>query len=116
MATTDQSAQFREPPVGALPEATSTFSSQSDVSAQFREPVTSYSSTDSTTTNDSINDGHANHKPVGEKIKNVLKKPFSSSSSSSTSDSSNKLGEREITSPEMEAAKEVLTAKDLRSP
>ncbi|EMD84755.1 hypothetical protein COCC4DRAFT_204265 [Bipolaris maydis ATCC 48331] len=112
MATADQSAQFREPPVGALPEATSTFSSQSDVSAQFREPVTSHSSTDSTTIHDPINDGPADHKPVGEKIKNVLKKPFSSS----TSGSSNKLGEREITSPEMEAAKEVLTAKDLRSP
>ncbi|EUC35235.1 hypothetical protein COCVIDRAFT_39187 [Bipolaris victoriae FI3] len=115
MATSDQSAQFREPPVGALPEATSTFSSQSEVSAQFREPVTSHSSTDSPTTNDSINDGPADHKPVSEKIKNVLKKPFSSSSSSS-SGGSNKLGEREITSPEMEAAKEVLTAKDLRSP
>ncbi|EMD68812.1 hypothetical protein COCSADRAFT_33676 [Bipolaris sorokiniana ND90Pr] len=114
MATTNQSAQFREPPVGALPEATSTFSSQSDVSAQFQEPVTSHSSTDSSTIDDSINDGPEQHKPLGEKIKNVLKKPFSSSSS--TSGSSNKLGEQEITSPEMEAAKEVLTAKDLRSP
>ncbi|USP73183.1 hypothetical protein yc1106_00457 [Curvularia clavata] len=104
MVTVDESVQFREPPVGALPENTSTSASRPDTSAQFREPVVR----DPSATNDST-DGSTNNKPMSEKIKNVLKKPFSSSSSHHSS----KLGETEVTSPELQAAQEVLAAKHL---
>ena len=100
----DESVHFREPPVGALPENTSTSTSQSDASAQFREPAV----LDPTATDD-LTDGSTHDKPMSEKIKNVLKKPFSSSSSHESS----KLGETEITSPELQAAQEVLAAKHL---
>jgi hypothetical protein len=43
----------------------------------------------------------------------TLKKPFSSADDSSNSQT---LGNKDITSPEMEAANEVLAAKDLKSP
>jgi hypothetical protein len=113
MSTTDDTAQFREPPVGALPEMTTTSTSQSDISAQFREPPLPHSSIDSSASTDSADNDSMLHKPLGKKIKDVLKKPFSSSSSS---DHSDKLGETEMKSPELEAAQEVLATKHLTSP
>jgi len=109
MATPDHTAQFQEPPVNELPEATSTSTSSSDdIDAQFQEPVPTQPSTSTPTNNSS-----AFHKTTTEKLKDAVKKPFSYSDDSSHT---NMLGKKEITSPEMAAANEVLLAKHLKSP
>ncbi|KNG47677.1 hypothetical protein DDE82_004382 [Stemphylium lycopersici] len=72
------------------------------------EPITPHSSTNNSADDTTL------HKTTTEKVKDAVKKPFTSSSSSS--ESSHKLGKRDITSSEMAAANEVLAAKDLKSP
>ena len=69
---------------------------------------------DPSTVGDSTNDASKHHKSTGEKIKDALKKPFASSSS--PSHHSKKSQETEVTSPELEAAQEVLAAKHLTTP
>jgi len=113
MASADLSTQFQEPPVNELPEAiTSTSTSATDdLDAQFQEPIPAQPSTSSTSVS---SDPSALHKTTTEKLKDVVKKPFGGQEQGSHSHSL--LGKKEITSPEMAAANEVLTAKDLKSP
>ncbi|KAF1938045.1 hypothetical protein EJ02DRAFT_469219 [Clathrospora elynae] len=104
MATSNQ---FQEPPVAELPEATSNTStnSTSDFSTQFQEPLPLQSTPQSSATADT--DGGALHKSTIEKLKDVVKKPFSGSL--------NTLGKEEVDTPELAAANEVLEAKNLKS-
>ncbi|RMZ70266.1 hypothetical protein GMOD_00000338 [Pyrenophora seminiperda CCB06] len=101
-----------KPPANELPEATTTTPSTSrsanddDIDAQFQEPIPAQPSTSTSNSNSA-----ALHKTTTEKLKDVVKKPFGE-----PDQGSHTLGNKEITSPEMAAANEVLTAKDLKSP
>ncbi|KAI4955446.1 hypothetical protein J4E91_001307 [Alternaria rosae] len=80
-------------------------------SAQFQEPIVPEASTSTSTSTD--DDDNSLHKTTTDKLKDAVKKPFGSSDNSSNPHT---LGKKEITSPEMAAANEVLAAKDLKSP
>ncbi|KAK1914981.1 hypothetical protein CFE70_009203 [Pyrenophora teres f. teres 0-1] len=132
MASADVSAQFQEPPVNELPVATSTSATDDQIDAQFQEPIaapaqTSTSSSSSSTTAtatltstpapSSNDEGSSLHKTTTEKLKDAVKKPFSGGGGGGGAEGgSHMLGKKEITSPEMAAANEVLMAKDLKSP
>ncbi|KAI4634656.1 hypothetical protein J4E81_007184 [Alternaria sp. BMP 2799] len=119
MATSNQSAQFQEPPTDGLPGATSTTSpsvdstapSHDNIDLQFQEPIAPETSTSTSTSTD--DNDNSLHKTTTDKLKDAVKKPFGSSDESSDPHT---LGKKEITSPEMAAANEVLAAKDLKSP
>ncbi|CAG5148955.1 uncharacterized protein ALTATR162_LOCUS2274 [Alternaria atra] len=121
MATTNHSAQFQEPPVNGLPGATSTTPShvdvdgpsRDDIDLQFQEPIAREASTSTSTSVSPNDDDTSLQKTTSEKLKDAVKKPFSSSAESPNSHT---LGNKDITSPEMAAANEVLAAKDLKSP
>ncbi|EFQ96604.1 hypothetical protein PTT_00361, partial [Pyrenophora teres f. teres 0-1] len=120
------------PPVNELPVATSTSATDDQIDAQFQEPIaapaqTSTSSSSSSTTAtatltstpapSSNDEGSSLHKTTTEKLKDAVKKPFSGGGGGGGAEGgSHMLGKKEITSPEMAAANEVLMAKDLKSP
>ncbi|CAI9632941.1 unnamed protein product [Alternaria burnsii] len=121
MATTDHTAQFQEPPVNGLPGATSTTPShvdvdgpsRDDIDLQFQEPIAPETSTSISTSTSTEDDDTSLQKTTTEKLKDAVKKPFTSSDNTSNSQT---LGEKDITSPEMAAANEVLADKNLKSP
>jgi hypothetical protein len=76
-----------------------------------KEPIAPETSTgNGTSTQD---DDTSLQKTTSEKVKDAVKKPFGISDDNSSSQT---LGKKDITSPEMAAANEVLMDKNLKSP
>ncbi|KAH8643615.1 hypothetical protein IG631_01078 [Alternaria alternata] len=84
-----------------------------DHTAQFQEPIAPETSTSTSTSTSTEDDNNSLQKTTTEKLKDAVKKQFTSSDNTSNSQT---LGEKDITSPEMAAANEVLADKNLKSP